>query len=137
MLGGRFTSGIWIGAIALGMLAGCGQHVPTDAKAKSDAKPELLLVKAAVLRVDQSPWPAIVKTQGSLIADEVTVVGAKVAGRVAEVRVDLGDVITAGAPLATLDQEEFKLQIVLAEAQLTQSRAALGLASCAFDRVQP
>jgi len=128
MLGGRFTSGFCIGALVLGALVGCGQHAPTDAKTKSDARSALPLVKAVVLRVDQSPWPAIVKTQGSLIADEVTVVGAKVAGRVAEVRVDLGDTITANSPLATLDQEEFKLQIALAEAQLTQSRAALGLA---------
>ncbi|MCI0358797.1 MAG: efflux RND transporter periplasmic adaptor subunit [Planctomycetaceae bacterium] len=118
--------------LALGALAaltcGCGQHAPTDAKVGPNGQAELPLVKAAVLRVEALPWPAIVKTQGSLIADEVTVVGAKVAGRVAEVRVDLGDVVTAQAPLATLDQEEFKLEISLAEAQLAQARAALGLA---------
>jgi RND family efflux transporter MFP subunit len=68
-----------------------------------------------------------VRTQGSLIADEVTTVGAEVAGRVHDINVDLGDVVAAGAVLATLDQEEFKLQISLVEAQLMQSRAALGL----------
>jgi membrane fusion protein, multidrug efflux system len=115
--------------VALAAFAcGCGQHASTDAKARPKEKADLPLVKAAVLHVEQRPWPAIVKTQGSLIADEVTVVGAKVAGRVAEVRVDLGDVVTANVPLATLDQEEFKLVISLAEAQLTQARAALGLA---------
>lgn len=109
------------------MMAGCGHPGPADTK-KSATKQELPLVKAAVLTVGERPWPAIVKTQGSLIADEVTVVGAKLGGRVAEVRVDLGDLVTAGAPLAVLDQLEFKLQIALAQAQLTQARAALGLA---------
>jgi RND family efflux transporter MFP subunit len=61
------------------------------------------------------------------VADEVTVVGAKVAGRVAQVGVDLGDRVPASAPLAALDQDEFRLQVALAEAQLLQARAALGL----------
>jgi RND family efflux transporter MFP subunit len=119
---------LFVSALLLSALSGCGQHAPADANAKTGAKPELPLVKAAVVRVEPSSWPAIVKTQGSLIADEVTVVGAKVAGRVAEVRVDLGDIVTANSPLTTLDQAEFKLQISLADAQLAQSRAALGLA---------
>ena len=117
-------SAAWL--IAL-VLTGCSHHEPADAKLQAGAKPELPLIKAAVLTVAEQPWPAIVKTQGSLIADEVTVVGAKLGGRVADVRVDLGDLVTAGTPLAVLDQQEFKLQIVLAQAQLTQARAALGL----------
>src|SRR5262245_4849607 len=119
----------WLaGGLVMVALCGCGLHAPGDTSTKAKARPELPLVKAAVLRIEERPWPAIVKTQGSLVADEVTVVGAKVAGRVAEVRVDLGDVVKADTPLATLDQEEFKLGISLAEAQLTQARAALGLA---------
>ena len=109
-------------------LAGCRHHDAAADKAKAKTPPALPVVKAAVLSVSQQPWPAIVKTQGSLIADEVTVVGAKVGGRVNDVHVDLGDLVTVGAPLAVLDQQEFKLQIILAEAQLTQARAALGLA---------
>ena len=115
---------VWL-SLAACLAAGCG-HEPQPA-AQSDAPAELPVIKAAVFRVEPSAWPTIVKTQGSLIADEVTVVGAKVGGRVAEVYVDLGDTVAAGAPLAMLDQEEFKLQVVLAEAQLMQSRAALGM----------
>jgi RND family efflux transporter MFP subunit len=69
----------------------------------------------------------VVHSQGTLVADEVAVVGAKVAGRVAQVGVDLGDQVAAGATLAALDQDEFRLQVALAEAQLLQARAALGL----------
>jgi RND family efflux transporter MFP subunit len=129
----RRLSGLSLAATACALacafgLTGCGHHEPATDKSKPQAAPELPVVKAAVLTIGQQPWPAIVKTQGSLIADEVTVVGAKVGGRVNEVHVDLGDLVTAGAPLSVLDQQEFKLQIVLAQAQLTQARAALGLA---------
>jgi len=50
-----------------------------------------------------------------------------VAGRVHEVNFDLGDAVQAGAVLATLDQEDFKLEVSLAQAQLHATRAALGL----------
>ena len=122
--------GWWIAVgLCLAVGGGCGHSAPQPAaKAADKAQAELPVVKAAVLTVEAQPWPTIVKTQGSLIADEVAVVGAKVGGRVAQVGFDLGDTVAAGAELAVLDQEEFKLQIVLAEAQLTQARAALGLA---------
>jgi membrane fusion protein, multidrug efflux system len=107
-------------------LSGCGRgaHADTTPKAKPS---EPLVLKAAVLTVRRTSWPAVVRTQGSLIADEVTIVGAKVAGRVNEVNFDLGDAVRAESVLATLDQEDFKLEVSLAEAQLLQTRAALGL----------
>jgi RND family efflux transporter MFP subunit len=112
--------------VASGLIAGCGHHAEPAAEQK-DQPTAIPTIQAAVFRVEQSPWPTIVKTQGSLVADEVTVVGAKVAGRVADASVDLGDVAKEGETLATLEQEEFKLQVALAEAQLSQARAALGL----------
>jgi RND family efflux transporter MFP subunit len=68
-----------------------------------------------------------VQVHGSLMADELAVVGTKVAGRVAEVHVDLGDSVRQGDPLVTLDQEDFQLQISQVEAQLAQASAAVGL----------
>jgi RND family efflux transporter MFP subunit len=62
-----------------------------------------------------------------LLADEVTDVGTRVAGRVAEVLVDLGDRVEAGQPLARLDVTDAQLQITQAEAQLLQARSAVGL----------
>src|SRR4029434_6577831 len=114
-------------AVAIACLAtGCGHGA--QAHAQVLAKPtEAAHFQAAVVLVEPTSWPTTVRTQGSLIADEVTIVGAKVAGRVNEVNFDLGDAVKAGAVLATLDQEDFKLQVSLAEAQLLQARAALGL----------
>ncbi len=52
----------------------------------------------------------------------------RVAGRVAEVHVELGDFVKQGQPLVTLDPSEFKLMVAQAEAQLAQARSAVGLA---------
>ena len=82
-------------------LSGCGRgaHADTTVKSQPSGPP---VVKAAVMTVEPLNWPAVVRTQGSLIADEVTIVGAKVAGRVQDVTFDLGDVVKAGAVLAWL-----------------------------------
>ena len=80
-----------------------------------------------VVPVADQSWPRVVRVQGSLSADERVVVGAKVAGRVKEVPVDLGSVVRRGDLLATLDTEELELKIQQAEAQSGQARAKLGL----------
>src|SRR4051812_17266784 len=74
------------------LLSGCGRgaHAESAPKAKP---PEPEALQAAVLMVEPTTWPATVRTQGSLIADEVTIVGAKVAGRVNAVNFDLGDAV--------------------------------------------
>ena len=87
------------------------------------AVPTQVEVVAAELR----PWPVMVRVQGSLLADEHAVVGTKVAGRVQKVHVDLGSRVAAGDLLATLEPEDFDLQVREAEAQLEQARVNLGL----------
>ncbi len=83
---------------------------------------------AELLVIEQQPWAKIVRSQGNLIADEQAVVGAKVAGRVATVHVDLGDFVSAETPLVTLDQGELELKVAQAAALLEQARSAVGLA---------
>lgn len=109
----------------LGALSGCGSHAPTSKAPTEPSEPAV--VRAEVVKVQPSLWPASVRTQGSLVADEVAIVGAKVAGRVDQLHVDLGDSVDANSPLASLHKEEFLLGVTLAKAQLAQSRSALGL----------
>ncbi len=106
------------------MVAGCGAPVAKESGPKQQVTET---VEAEVWTVAMEPWPTVVRSQGSLYADEESVVGSKVAGRVAEVHVDLGDFVKTGDPLVSLDQEEFRLQVSQAEAQLEQTRSAVGL----------
>ena len=110
--------------LCLLVIAGCA---PTEKKTDAAADKELEAIDVELITLELKSWPTIIRSQGSMVADEQTVVGAKVAGRVQEVHVELGDAVEVGDPMITLDQQEFKLQVIQAEAQLLQARAAVGL----------
>lgn len=79
-----------------------------------------------------------VSTTGTLAADEQVVLGAKVAGRVAELLVDLGSRVRRGDTVARLDPTDARLRVEQALAALQQARARLGLpAEGMDDRVVP
>ena len=82
---------------------------------------------AETVRVGQVDWPTVVRVQGTMHADEISSVGARVAGRVREVHVDLGDEVEQGQPLVSLDSDQLELMVAQAEAQLAQARTAVGL----------
>jgi membrane fusion protein (multidrug efflux system) len=93
-----------------------------DAASKDSAAESVHVVEAAL-----QPWPRIVKAQGTLIEDEYALLGAKVAGRVRKMLVDIGSPVQDGQPVAELDTEDFDLIVQQAEAQVLQARAGVGL----------
>src|SRR6185436_12619978 len=79
-----------------------------------------------------------VAATGTLAADEQVVLGTKVAGRIAEVAVDLGTRVKRGQVIGRLDQSDFKLRVDQAEAALQQARVRLGLPATGTDeKVDP
>jgi RND family efflux transporter MFP subunit len=84
--------------------------------------------KVVVAEARLEPWPETIRVQGSLLAYEDAVVGSKLAGRVATVHVDIGSIVKAGDPLVQLVRTELDLRVQLAEAQLRQACAVIGLA---------
>ncbi len=103
--------------------AGCGQSTPEESAQKAPPP----VIKAETFVVEQVNWPRIIRSQGSLYPDEEATLGLKVEGRVVEVHADLGDIVEAGADLVTVYQDDFKLRVEQAEAQLRQARSAVGL----------
>ena len=115
---------ITLGALLLGA-AGCGdQALSGGDPAEEAAVPQRL----AVITVGLEKWPRVVHVQGVLVADDQVVVGAKVAGRVKDVPVDIGTPVEKKKTvLVTLDTEELRLREEQAKAQLAQVCAKLGL----------
>ena len=103
-----------------------GCHQQAESGNKAEPAPEVA-VQGTAITIEKSLWPKLVKCQGTLIADEVTTVGAKVAGRIAEVPVDLCDIACQNDVLVQLDPKEFEFLLEQAEAQLLQARSAVGL----------
>ncbi len=114
--------------------AGCsrpGRLNAEPAEEAQDATPPKLAVTPVRLEI----WPRVVRVQGALVADDQVVVGAKVAGRVKQLGVDLrktpvdvGSPVQQGSVLVSLDTEELDLRVELAKAQLAQACAKLGVA---------
>ncbi len=91
------------------------------------AAAEEATISGELLNIQPVSWPVIARVQGSLSADEVSTIASRVAGRIVEVNCDLGDVVKQGQTLIKLDDTEFALRVIQAEAQLSQVRAAIGL----------
>ena len=109
------------------VLAGCGGHSSHDSQAEKSEKAPPAPITVEVVSVTETPWPTTARVQGTLFADQTTVASTKVAGRVAEIYVDFGDMVKAGDPLMKLAQQDFELRVAQAEASLAQAAAAVGL----------
>src|SRR5262245_28506000 len=104
-------------------ISGCHQEAaPRAVKAEPVAAKEIAVVEAR-----SEAWPQTIRVQGSLLAFEDAVIGSKLSGRVATVNVDLGSIVHRGEPLVMLVRDELDLRVQLAEAQLKQACAAIGI----------
>ena len=118
-------------------LAGCqgGTSVSAEEpKAKAAPAPREVQVKP----VTERTVARTVSATGTLAADEQVVLGTKVAGRLAEITVDLGTRVKRAQVVGKLDQSDFKIRVDQAEAALQQARVRLGLAPTGSDeRIDP
>jgi len=128
-------------ALALGLtllLSGCqgqGSVGAEEQKSKPTAPParEVKVTPAAERIVART-----VSATGTLAADDQVVLGTKVAGRLAEITVDLGTRVKKSQVIGKLDQNDFKFRVEQAEASLQQARVRLGLSATGSDeRVDP
>jgi len=141
--------GSWIGrivviAIAGGLVAWIGVRtsaalkqkqalaVERDAVAKAagDDGPQ----KAQVVRGVAERWTPRVPLDGTLQPARDADLGFKAGGRLQSIRVKLGDCVSAGATLGTLDASEAAVQVKASEAQLRAAEAQLALAKDAESR---
>ena len=121
-----FRSGLFLAGAALALF-GC-QDAPSQAAAPAadSARP----VQARPVRVapaTEQTTDQRVSATGTLAADEQVVLGTKVAGRVAELPVDLGSPLRRSQVVARLDPTDAQLRVDQAVAALQQARARLGL----------
>jgi multidrug efflux pump subunit AcrA (membrane-fusion protein) len=69
--------------------------------------------------------PAVIQATGSLVADETSNVAPKVAGKIANVSVDVGDVVAKGVVIAKIEDSDARRTLAAAEAGVKQAIAAV------------
>src|SRR5262252_8611709 len=107
------------------LFGGCGseaQVATSRGSAASLPAKQVKLAKSESRRLTQT-----VTAPGTLAADEQATLSFKVAGRVSEIKVDLGSQVRKGQIIANLETTEFKVRLQQAEAALQQARVRLGL----------
>lgn len=119
------------------LLSGCGNSEAQVAASRGGAASlpakQVKLAKSEARRLAQT-----VTAPGTLAADEQATLSFKVAGRVSEIKIDLGSHIGKGQVLAKLETVDFKVRLQQAEAALQQARVRLGLAPQGDDdRIDP
>lgn len=112
--------------LALG-LAGCGSPEPPEAAAPAETQ----LATAVVERRDV----ALSYTAEAVVeAVRQSTVAAQIAGRIVELRFDVGDYVKKGEVIARIDERAASQAVAASEAQVRQAEAALRNARAEFER---
>ncbi len=134
-----FSAAASIAVIACcSFFAGCDHARPAAANA---APPPAAPVAVTLVAAREADVERLVVVSGDLRSDEDATLSVKIAGRLADLRVDLGDRVKTGDDVAKSDDVDAVLQVEQARALLQQSRARVGLApddsDPAHDAVDP
>src|SRR2546425_4953454 len=134
-----FARSLTVSAVALTLaLSGCSDGSMAGAQEKKNNPPATAPREVQVTPAAERTVARTVSATGTLAADEQVVLGTKVAGRLAEITVDLGSRVRRGQMVGKLDQSDFKLRVEQSEAALQQARVRLGLPPTGSDeRVDP
>lgn len=110
-------------AVMMALVAGgCSNSQANSAKA-GFSKP----VPVHIYSVTEETTRRRVQAVGSLFALEESALSAQVEGRVDQVLVDVGDVVSEGQPLVILDQRELHFEVDRQQGLVKQVRAQLGI----------
>jgi RND family efflux transporter MFP subunit len=133
----KFLTSCWLAVVgALCVTGSCGgtgaPHGGTDSRPSKDKPTVVKVVLAREERVER-----VVEVTGTLVGMQDVVVSAEGEGRVERVVADLGDAVSAGAPLIVLAREGPRLQVAQAEADYATALARAGTDDAGLDAAGP
>ncbi len=118
-------------AIACGSSGGAKKG---DADAKNDQAQSAPAINITVGKSESRDIASAIKATGSLVANESSNVAPKSAGKIANLNIEVGDFVSAGAVIAKVDDRDAKLQlssalaaVKVAKSAVRQAEAKLGL----------
>jgi HlyD family secretion protein len=123
----RPVLGIALIAVAAAVSA-CGGSEPTAAAAPAVER----RVDVAAFKVGMADVESTLQISGNLMPESRVAVAAKLPGTLARVAVDLGDRVTAGQVVATLDRREIDAQVDAATAAVAVAQAGLEAAEASL-----
>ncbi|WP_316865284.1 efflux RND transporter periplasmic adaptor subunit [Ralstonia mannitolilytica] len=121
---------VWMASLAMvlaSMLAACGKPAAQDQNKQQAAKPALAV---NVVHLVQRVWPRIATASGAVQPWQEASIGAEVNGlKLAEVLVNVGDVVKQGQLLARLSDETVRADVAAQRATLAEAEASAAQAA--------
>lgn len=138
---------LFLSLLSLVWLAACKSATPPNANAqgandggrggrggRGGAGGEAMAPKAVrLVGASERTLTQTVTATGTLAADEQASLSFRVAGRLAQLSIDLGSVVRKGQAIGKLETTDFKQRVDAADAALQQARARLGLSLSGSD----
>ena len=111
------------------LLVGCSEKssAPGSAPVSNTIKADIVTVYPAVMAIT-------INVPGSVVAEQQTQIASRIMGFIRTINVDVGQQVTAGQRLLTIDPSEIQGQVSLANATLAQAQAALADAKNDYQR---
>ena len=125
------TTSVWTPFLFLAMISlavlglACGSGGSANARTANNGSADPPPIAITVAKTESRNVPAFIQATGSLLADETSNVAPKVAGKVANVTVNVGQFVAQGAEIAKLDDKDARLQLASAQAGVKQAIAAV------------
>lgn len=109
--------------LAGGLLSGCGKKAAPQGQRGPSGPPKTVEVAFAT----PQPMQRVIPATGSLLAQERSILSAKVSGRLQQLNVDIGTRVSKGDVLAQIEPRDYELGLQQAAAALAQARTTVGL----------
>ena len=115
----------WLLLLAVSTGFACGRsNAETDNQSAAENQKDAV-VNVTVAKAEARQVPAFIQATGSLVADEMSDIAPKVAGKVINIYANVGDFITRGSTIAKLDETDARLRVAEAQANVKKAQAAV------------
>src|SRR5438552_14246349 len=97
----------------------CGSSAANNGKrgnANSGDNPQNAAIAITVGKSESRDVAAVIQATGSLVANETSDVAPKIAGKVANIGVNVGQFVSAGTVIAKIDDRDARLRLATARA---------------------
>ena len=103
----------------------CGSRSSNSGNANTGAGQETAPVSITVGKSESREIASSIRATGSLIADETSDIAPKTAGKIANVSVNVGQFVSAGSTIATIDDKDARAELASTQAAVKQAVAGV------------
>lgn len=114
-----------IGALLIGSACSSTRSASDGRDNSNSPDGENAPIAITVAKTEERNVPAYIQATGSLIADETSDIAPKVAGKVSNVSVNVGDFVSQGNVVAKIDDSDARRSLAAAQARVKQEIAAV------------